>query len=93
MKLRSIGSNYPMELTGIILTPEEYKNHPGYYPFYHISSDTLFVATDDELNRPCPRLNGIVPLRASAFALLEATEEEKKRLRAAGYKMLNLEND
>lgn len=92
MKLRSIGSSYPDVWTGLMLTPSEYLEHPGYHQMCGISSDTLFIATDSELSYPYPCINAVSVDRSSSFALLEATEEERARLLAAGYKMLNLDS-
>jgi hypothetical protein len=83
MKLRPIGINHPGYLTGVVLTPEEYEKHPAYHPFISISSTYLFAWNGE-------RWNAIDRRESSRYALLEASDDERKQLKEAGYRMLNL---
>jgi hypothetical protein len=83
MLIRPIGENHPGYFTGVVLTAEEYEKHPAYHPFISICSTYLFAWNGE-------RWNAIDKREAPRYALVEASDEERKRLKEAGYKMLNL---
>lgn len=88
MILRILGDNLNAGIHGFVLSPQEYMDHPAHDSFCLISNDTLFVADDARVVRP--RISIITPLFATRFVVVEATDDERARLKAAGYKMVNL---
>lgn len=85
-----LGERFGVTWAGIVLTPEEYAGHDAYHSFYHIDRPTLFITTEPEPAYGRAEWCGVTTTRASAFAILEATDEECKALTDAGYKMMNL---
>jgi hypothetical protein len=84
VKLRQIGLSYSPLLDGVVLTPEEYLRHPAYRAFGRVEATRLWVRAAGGEWGPVP------PDRASGYALLEATDDERRQLAANGYRLLNL---
>jgi hypothetical protein len=83
MQVKPIGIYCPMPFVAVVLTPEEYENHPANDSFTCISCTYLFTWNGR-------RWNAIDKREATGYALLEASDEERKQLKEAGYRMLNL---
>lgn len=82
-----------VECQAYVMAGSDFKpGHPAYHPMclYPIDSDYLVCINSEERNKGWFGDHVVGERQANDFLIVDATDEEKQRLIAAGYQMIGL---